>query len=68
MFAKVKESNKSRFDSYSVKTQYRDHFLHVGWTEAKQRHIFLVTMRNDESFELRERTCSEGKKNYLLSF
>ena len=42
--------------------------LHVCWTQAKQRHIFLVTMTNDESFELREGTCfPEKKKKNLLA-
>ena len=32
--------------------------LHVCWTQAKQTHVFSVTMTNDESLDIREGTCS----------
>ena len=36
--------------------------LHVCWTQAKQTHVFLVTITKDESLDMRELIVPRKKK------
>ena len=59
---KVKQKRVKRWLRGNARLLSMRPILHVCWTKAKQTHLFLVTMTNDETLELREGTYSPEKK------
>ena len=55
---KVKQKRVKRWLRGNARLLSMRPILHVCWTQAKQTHVFLATMTNDESVDMREGTCS----------
>ena len=55
---KVKQKRVKRWLRGNARLLIMRPILHVCWTKAKQTHVFLVTMTNDESLDMKEGTCS----------